>query len=31
MRRVVFALGVVAIGAAVLLPGAMGRSAVNPA
>ena len=28
MRRVVFALGVVAIGAAVLLPGAMGRSAV---
>ena len=28
MRRVVFALVVVAIGAAVLLPGAMGRSAV---
>jgi branched-chain amino acid transport system substrate-binding protein len=28
MRRVVFALGAVAIGAAVLLPGAMGRSAV---
>jgi branched-chain amino acid transport system substrate-binding protein len=30
MRRVVFALGVVAIGAAVLLPGAMGGSAATP-
>ena len=30
MRRVVFALGVVAIAAAVLLPGAMGGSAATP-
>jgi branched-chain amino acid transport system substrate-binding protein len=30
MRRAVFALGVVAIGAAVLLPGAMGGSAATP-
>jgi branched-chain amino acid transport system substrate-binding protein len=30
MRRVVFALGAVAIGAAVLLPGAMGGSAATP-
>jgi branched-chain amino acid transport system substrate-binding protein len=30
MRRAVFALGIVAIGAAVLLPGAMGGSAATP-